>query len=93
VRPDTLALVRLVEVLAHKAEGRQAGTATPKPSTPVCALSILNAESFANLRQVQALGERPHSSLGHLTPSEFAAGRPTFRPGLRPSLQGRRHHQ
>jgi len=44
---------------------------------------LLNAESFANLREAQALGarwqreyneERPHSSLGYLTPKEFAAG-------------------
>lgn len=44
---------------------------------------LLNAESFANLREAQALGtrwqreyneERPHSSLGYLTPHEFAAG-------------------
>ena len=43
---------------------------------------LLNAESFANLREAQALAarwkkeyneERPHSSLGYLTPSEFAA--------------------
>lgn len=43
---------------------------------------LLNAESFANLREAKALGERwrgeyneerPHSSLGSLTPAEFAA--------------------
>ena len=43
---------------------------------------LLNTESFANLREAQALGERwrreyneerPHSSLGSLTPAEFAA--------------------
>jgi putative transposase len=43
---------------------------------------LLNAESFTNLREAKALGERwrreynevrPHSSLGRLTPSEFAA--------------------
>lgn len=42
---------------------------------------FLNAESFANLREAKALGERwrleynherPHSSLGSLTPNEFA---------------------
>jgi len=45
---------------------------------------FLKAELFSNLQEAKALGEqwrweynheRPHSSLGSLTPSEFAAGR------------------
>jgi len=62
---------------------------------------FLNAESFANLREAKALGEhwrreynheRPHSSLGSLTPNEFAAGWLPFRSGLRSSRKGSQHH-
>ena len=63
---------------------------------------FLNAESFANLREAKALGEhwrreynheRSHSSLGSLTPDEFAAGLTLpFRSGLRSSRKGSQHH-
>lgn len=58
---------------------------------------FLNAESFANLREAQALGERwrreynherPHSSLGYLTPVEFAAGLAALPVGATPLPPG-----
>ncbi|GAB4256146.1 MAG: hypothetical protein Kow00129_16790 [Thermoleophilia bacterium] len=58
---------------------------------------FLNAEVFTNLREAQALGERwrqeynhkrPHSSLGALTPAEFAAGLPAFPVGAMPLPSG-----
>lgn len=58
---------------------------------------LLNAESFANLREAQALArmwkreyneERPHSSLGYLTPAEFAAGQPDLPLGATPLAPG-----
>ena len=58
---------------------------------------FLNAESFANLREAKALGddwrreynhERPHSSLGSLTPSEFAAGLAALPVGATPLPPG-----
>jgi len=58
---------------------------------------LLNAESFANLREAQALAriwkrdyneERPHSSLGYLTPAEFAARRPDLPLGATPLAPG-----
>ena len=67
---------------------------------------LLNAESFADLKEAQALArvwkreyneERPHSSLGYLTPAEFAAGQPDLplgatplAPGQAPSAYGQR---
>lgn len=54
---------------------------------------LLNAESFANLREAQALArmwkreyneERPHSSLGYSTPTEFAARQPDLPLGATP---------
>ena len=58
---------------------------------------LLNAESFANLREAQALAriwkrdyneERPHSSLGYLTPVEFAARQPDLPLGATPLAPG-----
>jgi len=58
---------------------------------------LLNAESFADLREAQALArnwkreyneERPHSSLGYLTPDEFAARRPDLGLGATPLAKG-----
>jgi len=58
---------------------------------------FLNAEVFANLREAKALGEqwrreynheRPHSSLGSLTPDEFAAGLPAPPVGATPLPPG-----
>lgn len=58
---------------------------------------FLDAESFANLREAKALGERwrreynherPHSSLGYLTPSEFAAGLAALPVGATPHPPG-----
>lgn len=58
---------------------------------------FLNAEVFANLREAKALGEhwrreynheRPHSSLGSLTPSEFAAGLTALPVGATPLPPG-----
>jgi len=58
---------------------------------------FLNAESFANLREAKALGddwrreynhERPHSSLGSLTPEEFAAGLTALPVGATPLPPG-----
>jgi transposase InsO family protein len=58
---------------------------------------FLNAEVFANLREAKALGEhwrreynheRPHSSLGSLTPSEFAAGLAALPVGATPLPPG-----
>ena len=58
---------------------------------------LLNAESFADLREAQALArvwkreyneERPHSSLGYLTPAEFAAGQPDLPLGATPLAPG-----
>ena len=58
---------------------------------------LLNAESFANLVEAQALArmwkrdyneERPHSSLGYLTPLEFAAGQPDLPLGATPLAPG-----
>jgi putative transposase len=58
---------------------------------------LLNAESFADLREAQALAhlwkreyneERPHSSLGYLTPDEFAARRPDLPLGATPLAKG-----
>jgi len=66
---------------------------------------LLNAESFADLREAQALAcrwkreyneERPHSSLGYLTPVEFAAARPDLPLGATPLAPGqasRSHEQ
>ena len=60
---------------------------------------LLNAESFVNLREAKALGERwrreyneerPHSSLGSLAPAEFAAslaGLPVGAKSLPPGQQ------
>ena len=58
---------------------------------------LLNAESFADLKEAQALArvwkreyneERPHSSLGYLTPAEFAAGQPHLSLGATPLAPG-----
>src|SRR5665811_1853183 len=58
---------------------------------------FLNAEVFANLREAKALGdawrreynhERPHSSLGSLTPAEFATGLPALLVGATPLPSG-----
>ena len=58
---------------------------------------LLNAESFADLREAQALArswkreyneERPHSSLGYLTPDEFAARQPDLALGATPLAPG-----
>ena len=58
---------------------------------------LLNAESSANLREAQALArmwnreyneERPHSSLGYLTPAEFAARQPDLPLGATPLAPG-----
>lgn len=58
---------------------------------------LLNAESFANLREAEALArlwkreydeERPHSSLGYLTPTEFAAGQSDLPFGATPLAPG-----
>src|SRR5680860_1509703 len=62
---------------------------------------FLNAEVLANLREAKALGddwrreynhERPHSSLGSLTPEEFAAGLAALPVGATLLLQGS-HYQ
>jgi len=58
---------------------------------------FLNAEVLANLREAKALGdawrrgynhERPHSSLGSLTPDEFAAGLAALPVGATPLPSG-----
>jgi putative transposase len=58
---------------------------------------LLSTESFANLREAQALAAiwirdyneaRPHSSLGYLTPKEFAARQPHLPPGATPLAPG-----
>ncbi|MCL5734152.1 MAG: integrase core domain-containing protein, partial [Actinobacteria bacterium] len=58
---------------------------------------LLNTESFANLREAKALGERwrreynverPHSSLGSQTPEEFAAGLAALPVGATPLPPG-----
>jgi putative transposase len=66
---------------------------------------LLNAESFADLREAQALArmwkreyneQRPHSSLGYLTPVEFAARQPDLPLGatpLAPDQASSRHEQ
>lgn len=60
-------------------------------------IELLNAESFANLSEAQALAriwkrqyneQRPHSSLGYLTPAEFAAGQPDPPLGATPLAPG-----
>jgi putative transposase len=60
---------------------------------------LLNAESFANLREAKALGERwrheyneerPHSSLGSQTPAEFAASLADLPVGATPLPPGQR---
>ena len=58
---------------------------------------LLNAESFAGLREAEALAciwkheyneERPHSSLRYLTPTEFAAQQPDLPLGATPLAPG-----
>lgn len=58
---------------------------------------LLDVESFADLREAQALAriwkreyneERPHSSLGYLTPAEFAARQPDLALGATPLAPG-----
>ena len=58
---------------------------------------LLNVEIFANLREAQALAriwkreyneERPHSSLGYLTPDQFAARQPDLPLGATPLAPG-----